>query len=709
MPAQHPTLIPLTEAELSDLFGDDADGLRRYQLLHAVLAEGMTQRQAAEAGQVSERTVRNILRAYMQSGGLEALRSRQPSGRGRRAGRPAAFERALAAALAEEPLAGGDRLWRRACEQLGKDAGKLSRRTAYRILAQLRADRDDEAPDSLRGAVRAALPLLPEDPPLALAASALAQRFLPADLDSLPRGTLLQQALRAALDHLRPPGPISTIDRGWWPYLICTGEYEAGQSRAEIQDDLALSASTYSRAKRQGLDRIVAVLPRIIERMIESPLAIASQRLPRTPDFVGRREEQSYYAWRLQTEGLAHIWGLPGSGKTALAAELAADGHRYGQTILWHTCRAGRDSTLLGIIRGLAQALAAAGDDTLWRELRQAPPEELDPAALLDALRERLLLRPAVLILDDAHHADAQETDALLDALADLVARRSIRLLLVGRDPIESVTYSPLPGMIEREAQLLWAGVPALPSDQWRALYAATGGMPEPIRRAAAAYRRSGDMARANDWSDELDTWAREAIWSRLDEDQQRLLVAALALEDRPWAERQSLVCETLGVPVESLRPLFRSALLYSSADTAHSDPDAAEASRRAAVTLYGALRNTAGARLREETQLRERLLALADQLDATSEAQADALPEAASASADAPEPPVSAPVSSGLELLERVRNALEDSAVWLQEQGSDQAAHQLAAELAALRAALPNLARPRLPFGRTVAEAAVT
>ena len=101
-------------------------------------------------------------------------------------------------------------------------------------------------------------------------------------------------------------------------------------------------------------------------------MTLASQRLPRTPEFVGRREEQSYYAWRLQTEGLAHIWGLPGSGKTALAAELAADGHRYGQMILWHTCRAGRDSTLLGIIRGLAQALAAAGDDTLWRELRQA-------------------------------------------------------------------------------------------------------------------------------------------------------------------------------------------------------------------------------------------------------------------------------------------------------------------------------------------------
>src|SRR6185369_17445852 len=114
MPTQ-PTLLPLTEEELSELFADDPDGLRRYQLLHAVLVEGMTQRQAAEAGQVSERTIRNIMRTYAQRGGLEALRSRQPNNRGRRDRRPTTFERALSTALAEEPLAGGDRLWRRAC------------------------------------------------------------------------------------------------------------------------------------------------------------------------------------------------------------------------------------------------------------------------------------------------------------------------------------------------------------------------------------------------------------------------------------------------------------------------------------------------------------------------------------------------------------------------------------------------------------------
>jgi transposase len=684
MPAQ-PSFIPLSDAELAELFGDDSDGLRRYRLLYAVLVEGKTQHDAAAAGGVSERTVRNILRAYAQGGGLGALRSRQGLPR-RRERRPAAFERALADALADEPSAGGDTLWRRAQERLGEDGAKLSRRTAYRILTELRSDHDDDdAPDSLRGAVKAALPLLSEDPPLTLGSSALAQRFLPADLDPLPRGTLIQQTLRAALDLLRPAGPVSTIDRSWWPYLICTGEYEAGQTRAELQESLALSPSTYSRAKRQGLDRITAALPQIIERMLESPATLASQQIPRTPDFIGRRDEQSYYAWRLQAEGLAHIWGLPGSGKTALAAELAADGHRYGQTILWHTCRPGRDATLLGIVRGLARALAATGDDLLWRELRQATPDDRDATVPLETLRDRLMARPAVVVLDNIHYADAHETAALLDALADLVVRRSSRLLLVGRDPIEGVEYPPLHGLSEREAERLWAGALPLAFDQWRALFATTGGMPEPIRRAAAAYRRSGELARPADWVGEVEAWASEAIWSRLDDDARQLVAAAHALEGQAWGSQAELVCDTLGLPAKTFRALLQRGLLCAEGDC---------------VALFGALRTEAAARLRAEDDLRAAVEALTAGLEAAPTPAAPAAEEQKAVGEPTP-----APQPSGLELIERVRSALEDSAEFLREQGGDQA-RQLARELSALQDALPNLAGPRLPFARPIAAA---
>lgn len=688
MPAL-PTLTPLSDTELAALFDNDAEGLRRYRLLHAVLVDGLTQREAALASGVSERTVRNILRAYAQSGGLEALRSRPSTSRRRRDRRPAAVERALATALAEDPGAGGDRLWRRAQELIGDASGAaLSRRTAYRMLAQLRADRDDDAPDSLRGAVKSALPLLAEDPPLTLGNSALAQRFLPAELEQLPRGLLLQTALRSALDQLRPAGSVSAIDRSWWPYLICTGEYEAGQGRAELQDDLALSASTYSRAKRQGIDRIVATLPQIVERMIESPAALASQQMPRTPDFVGRRQEQSYYAWRLQTDGVAHIWGLPGSGKTALAAELAAEGHRYGQTILWHTCRAGRDATLLGILRGLAQALASAGDDLLWRELRQAPLEEHDGAALLELLRDRLLARRSVVVLDDIHRADPEQIAALLDALADLVVRRSSRLLLVGRDPIEGVSFPPLPGLIDGEAELLWAGAPALSAEQWRLLYAATGGMPEPIRRAVALYRRTGDLARPNDWADEIAAWGHEAIWSRLDDDAQRLLAIACGLEDRTWGEQAALVCEALEIGASALSDLRDRNLLHIAGPN---------------VTLYGAVRSHAAARLREDADLRERLAALSADLDA-----APALGMDVARFEDTRARVVGAPVAAELDLLARVHQALAGSAEIIQALKSKEA-RQLADELAALQDMLPKPSGPHHPFVRPLALAAAS
>ena len=213
MPVQ-PLFTPLSEADLSEVFRNDADGLRRYRLLHAVLADNLTHREAAAAFAVSERTVRNVLRAYSQGGALEALRSRPARSR-RRDRRAPTIERALAHALAEDPEAGGDRLWRRAQELLDpEESARLSRRTAYRILAQLRNDRDDDPPDSLRAAVKNALPLLPEDPPLTLGNSLLAQRLLPADLEQLPRGILLQQALREALErrHLAL-GPFSILSQ----------------------------------------------------------------------------------------------------------------------------------------------------------------------------------------------------------------------------------------------------------------------------------------------------------------------------------------------------------------------------------------------------------------------------------------------------------------------------------------------------------------
>ncbi len=101
------TLPFLSGEELQTFFNADSNGLRRYRLLHAMLVDHMTQREAAQAVGVSERTVRNVLQAFTRSGHIEALRSRVNSPRRRRNGN--SITRALSTALAEDPHAGGDR------------------------------------------------------------------------------------------------------------------------------------------------------------------------------------------------------------------------------------------------------------------------------------------------------------------------------------------------------------------------------------------------------------------------------------------------------------------------------------------------------------------------------------------------------------------------------------------------------------------------
>jgi hypothetical protein len=337
---------------------------------------------------------------------------------------------------------------------------------------------------------------------------------------------------------------------------------------------------------------------------------------------------------------------------------------------------------LLGIIRGLAKALAAAGDDLLGREMRRAPLDDLDPRELLNLLRERLLARPSVVVLDDIHHADPLDTEMLFDALADLVARRSTRLLLVGRQQIESLSFPPLQGLSERDARILWSGAVALSAEQWWALYETTGGLPTLLLLVAAAYRRAGDLLRPDDWPVEIAAWAHDEIWSRLQPDEQRLLAAAHALYPRPWADHAALVCEALGVAPETFTALRGRALLTIN---------------RAVVAPFAALREQAEALLGQDGALREQGEILATGLEESAPDQSAEMDEVAV-------PPIA---PAGLELIERVREALHLSATYLQEQQDDQVAHQLAAELALLQGALPDPAGPPSALARTLGDSA--
>jgi transposase len=258
--AEQLALPQLTPAELEAVFGTDVVAKRRYHALALLAQTGSTQREAAHISGLSTRTLRKVLRAF-QVQGLAGLRSPRRAGH-RCSTHHAERAEALHQAQQLHPDAGGDRLWRAAQALLLPAGPPLSRRTAYRILAQLRAaEPPSTAPMVSLALLRPALRLLILDPPLDLGHTLLAQLLFPKLPRAQARGLQLRQALHIVIARLQPPNTVPPTDHRWWPYRICEGEYIQGQSRAALQQALAVSESTYSRAKRAGLRRIAALLP----------------------------------------------------------------------------------------------------------------------------------------------------------------------------------------------------------------------------------------------------------------------------------------------------------------------------------------------------------------------------------------------------------------------------------------------------------------
>ena len=656
----YPTIPLLDDEHLSDLFGDDSEGIRRYRIVYAVVVDGVSQRQAAEAAGVSERTVRNVLQLFRHGGSVERLRSRASAPRRISTQRAKLFEPVLAAVLAEAPDAGGDRLWRQACALLGQEAHGLSRRTAYRILAHLRAERERSTDQSAEiGELRAALTLLCEDPPLSLGASALALRLLGSDDEPLRRGLLLRQVLTSAIERLRPASDVAPSDRTWWPYLICQGEYLLGQSRAELQTELALSPSTYSRAKRQALAQIAALLPDCLVALAAAPHQRVGQVLPRAADFVGRHEEQAFYSWRLQTDRVAYIWGLPGCGKTALAAELAAESRRYGQRVAWHECATALQAQPAAIARGLLSALATSEPTT------DLP---LDIAELLTLLEATLEAAPTLVVIDDAQRIDGEEGADLFELLHSLVERGLLRLLLVNSNPPADQSWPALRGLAADEAYAIVADV-VTPGAPWQALHTATGGFPQPLQLVAAAARRASAADQSEDWRSTVQRWVTATIWQQLAGTDRQLLAAAHGLAHHLWAAQHQCIVDVLGIAPSVLAALMRNGLLVPYEQQ---------------FLVHPLVEANAAAAFEADAELHEQCASFADGSECIAlTPAADPLPVRDVVQSYEGEP------SAGLALIDRLRIALDQSVAYLV-QGADQHAIHLANELTLLQAALP-------------------
>jgi transposase len=421
----------LSSAELVSSFGNDQAALRRYRMLVALLREGRPAGEVARTFGVSRESLRRLRLAFEREG-LAALQSQKRGGGHVARGSP--LVGAIKQELSIEPGLPAPVLWRRVQARLREQGFTAARSTFYRLLTQMRSEENAAGGQAPIGLLRDALANLAEDPPLALARGELASLLLPDERDLLQRGRRLRDALRAAIARLRPSeaGPVLDDPR-WRHYLIIAGEYEAGEERTALQAALALSASTYSRAKREALERLVALLPVALGELppAEPPAAMIAP--PPAPSLFDHEAELDQYMARLRHTGLALIWGPAGVGKQDLAATLAARLQARGQTVIWHACRP-PDIEInpgLRLLLTLAAALALDGQHNLWSMLTTAEPGSLTQR--LDLLAAGLASRRWTVIVADTQWLAGAEATRVLDVLTAAQERRDIRLALVGR------------------------------------------------------------------------------------------------------------------------------------------------------------------------------------------------------------------------------------------------------------------------------------
>jgi transposase len=425
-----PELPRLSGAELVAHFGGDEAALRRYRMLVALLREGRPAGEVARTFGVSRESLRRLRHAFRRDG-LAALRSRKRGGGHLARGSPLA--RIITQELQLNPGVSAALLWRRVQALLCEEGIAAPRSTFYRLLAGLR---DEESGVAAVGIpiriLREALGALAEDPPLALGRGALANLLLPDEPDVLRRGRRLSEALQAAIARLRPSeaGPIIDDPR-WRHYLIVAGEYQTGEERAALVEALALSSSTYSRAKREALERLVALLPIVLSELPPPAPPAALIAPPPAPEVFEREAELDLYIQRLRRDGLALIWGPSGVGKIDLAATLAARLRARGQRIVWHTCRPTDHDAGAQLLLALATALALDGRHDLWNTLHTYEPTDLN--RLLELLADALHGRHWAVIVANTHWLVGDAAARVLGVLAGAQQRRDIRLTLVGR------------------------------------------------------------------------------------------------------------------------------------------------------------------------------------------------------------------------------------------------------------------------------------
>lgn len=208
---------------------------------------------------------------------------------------------------------------------------------------------------------------------------------------------------------------------------------------------------------------------------------------PDLSGFVGREEDLAYYGAILAGRHFAVITGMPGVGKSLLAAKLAQSMVSSPGKLFWHRFHEGEGTEV--IIWRLAALLARNGQTELWKLLNQ-PNGIGDPSRPIETLFNhvfRLVQNQGyVICLDDFQHVDADPlVGKLIEQLAKVVHAGEVKLIITSRrmpDFVTTVSFRPLAGLDRRDVAALFAarGVQST-AEQLDSIYDQTAGNAELI------------------------------------------------------------------------------------------------------------------------------------------------------------------------------------------------------------------------------------
>jgi len=270
---------------------------------------------------------------------------------------------------------------------------------------------------------------------------------------------------------------------------------------------------------------------------------------PQTPGFIGRSIELARYSNRISASHLAIICGMPGIGKTALAARLARQVNQPDK-IFWHTFHSGESLSVL--IWKLAGFLDWRGQPEVWQMIQgaQQTGSPLPPAeVLIDYLFQIASGKGYLLCFDNFHFI---ENDPLLaqfvQHIESAAAAGSMDTLIISsRQPdafSPAFPAEPLRGLnLEEARQLLSQPGLSLPDGLLAKLYEHTQGNVQFLALALEALKHTRDAASLIDRlseSENIEDYLIKAIDAKLSADERSLLEAVAVFLGYP-ASREAV------------------------------------------------------------------------------------------------------------------------------------------------------------------------